>query len=166
MYIISSTKLKEFEEAQEWRHMEQFFRNLDTDHSGAVSREEFLCACDNRELRNKLKVLGVDEGELHNLFYILDDEDGEGELDVQEFCKGISMLKGDASAKDLFITMRNVERLQKKMDFLLRKTVREPYRSVSKDDDIKHGRYGTSGTKELDELFTTPARDIMRTSGC
>lgn len=83
----------EWEEAQEKKHLQKMFEKIDADCSGAVSMEELQRgAAKNREFRNYLRVLDIDDKDLAELFDMID-EDRSGEVDPGEFIEALYRMK-------------------------------------------------------------------------
>ena len=55
--------------------------------------------------RNKFLLLGFDEAEAKSLFKVLD-ADGEGDLSLKEFVRGMAEVKGEATAKGMLIAKK------------------------------------------------------------
>eukprot|EP00746_Dinoflagellata_sp_MGD_P075203 gnl/MRDRNA2_/MRDRNA2_302844_c0_seq1.p1 gnl/MRDRNA2_/MRDRNA2_302844_c0~~gnl/MRDRNA2_/MRDRNA2_302844_c0_seq1.p1 ORF type:complete len:324 (+),score=58.37 gnl/MRDRNA2_/MRDRNA2_302844_c0_seq1:58-972(+) len=111
LYEIHQEKLRELET------LTNVFAALDEDQSGDLTDEEFQHACNTHpEIRNKFRLLGFDDEEVLTIFEDLDN--GDGLLAISEFLEGVGLLKGQARGMDVVRTMKNVERLHKRMDLL------------------------------------------------
>lgn len=111
-----TARLKELENLQELKDLSDLFQFLDVDGSGSVSMMEFSLAFENPAIKNKLQILEIEPPELEDLFKLLDDEDGEGELDLAEFALGMCKIKGEAKSKDMLEALRKVDRMELKVD--------------------------------------------------
>lgn len=90
------------------------FMELDNDGDGRVSEEEFMQLGEDKVLRAFLGSLDLDFNELAHLFHLLDDGDGQVELD--EFVYGVSMLRGAAKSIDVITMLKVIHRLEVKLD--------------------------------------------------
>eukprot|EP00397_Hematodinium_sp_SG-2012_P009068 GEMP01009142.1.p1 GENE.GEMP01009142.1~~GEMP01009142.1.p1 ORF type:complete len:938 (+),score=153.78 GEMP01009142.1:94-2814(+) len=109
----------EHDRAVEGKQLDELFTYFDTDESNSVSWKEFSKAFDNPKLRDKLKLLDVEKNEMWGLFCLLDDDDGEGTLDIEEFKTGFSRLKGTATSKDMSKCVRDLLRVEKDLNVLM-----------------------------------------------
>jgi len=117
------------------KDLKRMFCRLDTDGSAAVDAQEFAQAFENDKMRAKLESLGFEEDELKELFMVLDDDGGEGSLDIKEFCVGISKMKGEAQAKDLLVANKTTEKVLKLMRRYFFSNVVQR-KSIQKDDEV------------------------------
>ncbi|CAJ1326905.1 unnamed protein product [Effrenium voratum] len=99
---------------QELKEFQEMFLELDEDGSGQVTLDEFQNAFSIDNIRNKLTIMGLTEDTLLQLFMLLD-TDGEGELDLEEFMGGMQALSGLATAKDMVILTKGMERIEKQV---------------------------------------------------
>jgi len=82
-------------------HMRNIFHELDTDGSNSLSYTELREALvGNIALQEYFLALDLNATDTSTLFELLD-EDGSGELDIDEFCDGCMRLKGEARAFDI-----------------------------------------------------------------
>eukprot|EP00929_Paragymnodinium_shiwhaense_P040431 TRINITY_DN21111_c0_g1_i1.p1 TRINITY_DN21111_c0_g1~~TRINITY_DN21111_c0_g1_i1.p1 ORF type:complete len:161 (-),score=18.83 TRINITY_DN21111_c0_g1_i1:229-711(-) len=75
----------------------QIFRAIDADGSGTVRTDEMGPYLDSEPARALFSALGVDVGEVYEVFELLD-EDGDEVIDLDEFMFGLMQLRGGASA--------------------------------------------------------------------
>merc|ERR1719491_1980777 len=75
------------------------FKDLDEDQSGWLSKEEFLNCLDDLNFVRKMKMLDIDLEELPDIFEILDD--GDGQVDQNEFITGMLQLQGLAMGAEM-----------------------------------------------------------------
>ena len=80
------------------------FKELDSDGSGALDKDEFTRALSDPRLRVWLAALDLQSSDAENLFNLLDD--GDGSISYQEFLSGAKRLKGGAQSIDLVTLMR------------------------------------------------------------
>ena len=76
------------------RKLEELFRAADTDGDDSLSAEEFTRAMSLPSVQRYMQVLEVKIQDCRPLFEILDD--GDGQITISEFCKGLMQLKGRA----------------------------------------------------------------------
>ncbi|CAJ1346876.1 unnamed protein product [Effrenium voratum] len=142
------------EEKKTLKELKALFLRLDADGSGQVTTEEFDDAFQIAECRDKFLVLGFDEAEAKKLFKVLD-ADGEGELSVSEFTRGMSEVKGEATAKGMLIAKKKAEKLEKLLMKLL------------PQDDTAQGEEDRRAIEEAEperigELLETQMRDFEK----
>jgi len=75
------------------------FDDLDEDHSGALSMDEFLECLDDFAFVRKMKTLDIDLEDLPDIFEILDD--GDGQVDQEEFIGGMIKMQGNAGSGEM-----------------------------------------------------------------
>merc|ERR1719271_872376 len=102
---------KEKAKLAELKELELLFLMMDADGNGTLSWEEFKAAFDDPNMAKKWKLLDFEPDECREVFQLLDD--GDGEIETQEFFDGLRQMKGMAQSKDVF-------RLVKKVDMLSR----------------------------------------------
>ncbi|CAK0819815.1 unnamed protein product, partial [Prorocentrum cordatum] len=83
---------------------------IDTDGDRKLSRSEFTRAMESKKVRQKLQKLDIVAKDIDELWEILDD--GDGELDSQEFVNGIRRLRGEARSKDILRLYREIRVLE------------------------------------------------------
>jgi len=94
------------EKEKEIEELHRFFKALDADGSGMLSREELHMACKKNKVRQKLRTLDLLPKDLDELWHILDD--GDGELSAEEFIGGLQRLTGEAKSKDIMRAYREL----------------------------------------------------------
>jgi len=104
----------EREKEQELEELQSFFEVLDEDKSGKLSQQELYTAAKQRKVRQKLRALDIMPKDMDDLWEILDD--GDGELDVDEFVNGIRRLRGEARAKDVLRLQKELRLLERSVD--------------------------------------------------
>jgi len=96
--------------------LKQAFYRADTDHSGEITREELQeISPEDQELLKK--VLGIED--LLEIFDCLD-VDGDGEISIEEFCKGMERIVSAGTSAE----MKRMERLMQSVHKHLRETTR------------------------------------------
>lgn len=104
---------------EELEDLGRFFMDLDKDGSGSLTRSELFEAIANDKVRAKLRALEIMPQDIDELWDILDDDNGDGELSIEEFVEGIRKLQGEARAKDvlkLYYDLRLLEGASKQVD--------------------------------------------------
>jgi len=102
------------EKEEELEDLKQFFLQIDLDGSGSLTKTELFTATRNKKVRNKLRALDVMPKDLNELWETLDD--GNGELDAEEFVHGIRRLRGEAKAKDILRLYKELRRFESSVD--------------------------------------------------
>eukprot|EP00397_Hematodinium_sp_SG-2012_P019969 GEMP01020550.1.p1 GENE.GEMP01020550.1~~GEMP01020550.1.p1 ORF type:complete len:674 (+),score=91.25 GEMP01020550.1:148-2169(+) len=114
-----SAMLQDIEDQAQIAALGVSFKDLDSDGSNTLSREEFMQAFRIPELANKFAVLNITERDLADLYNLLDTQDGSGEIELHEFTYGLNRLKGAAKSKDMHTSIRHVQRIQNIVTLLL-----------------------------------------------
>jgi len=81
------------------------FSAVDTSGDGSLSFEEFELICHNPDVIVYLKMLDLEVSNAEGLFHLLDYKNC-GEINFEEFLKGVLRLKGQARSLDLVALMR------------------------------------------------------------
>jgi len=97
---------KQARDIKELRHL---FELMDEDGSGTLCWNEFRRSFKDREMSKKWRLLDFRPEDCQELFRLLDD--GDGEIETNEFFEGLSRMKGPAQSKDVY-------RLQKSFNML------------------------------------------------
>jgi len=100
----------EAERAEALHQLKEMFQEMDEDEGGTLSREEVAKSWKNRKVRQKFRTMDIGKKDLVILWTALDD--GDGELTIEEFTRGIKKLKGEAKAKDILKLYREVRVLE------------------------------------------------------
>eukprot|EP00931_Biecheleriopsis_adriatica_P056921 TRINITY_DN33762_c0_g1_i1.p1 TRINITY_DN33762_c0_g1~~TRINITY_DN33762_c0_g1_i1.p1 ORF type:complete len:621 (-),score=129.20 TRINITY_DN33762_c0_g1_i1:177-2039(-) len=101
--------IKEEENRKLFKTFTQLFHVMDEDGDGTLTAQEFDNAFATPELERKLKLLDFKRDECIELFGLLDE--GDGSLTLEEFFYGLQQMKGEASAKEVFILQKYVDRI-------------------------------------------------------
>eukprot|EP00439_Symbiodinium_sp_Y106_P035933 s1823_g4.t1 len=102
--------------------LKKMFDRIDKDGEGELSLEQLLDGARNdAELQSRLKVMDIDEGDLHELFQMID-VDGSGTIELEEFIRPLSRWVHDSKTAPRFIkynllrTMHQQEELHKHVE--------------------------------------------------
>lgn len=127
LQIVEQDEEQKAKEAIEQRKREmkaltELFRDLDVDGNGGITKEEFMRAFRIDALQVKLQLMGIQEDQLQDLFNTLnaDATDGNDTLDLQEFCKGLPKMFGDAKSYDMLVAQKKLEKCEKHFDEILK----------------------------------------------
>lgn len=90
--------------------LEELFRLVDNDGDGSLSAEEFVQAMELPSVQQYLKFLEVTVRDCGPLFEIL--AQGDGQITITEFCKGLMQIKGQARALDIVVLQHENTKLQ------------------------------------------------------
>jgi len=91
--------------------LEELFCAADYDGDGSLTNEEFVDALSIPGVQRYLNMLDVRVQDCRPLFDILDD--GDGQITIAEFCKGLMQLKGQARALDIVMLSRESAKVLK-----------------------------------------------------
>merc|ERR1712008_293823 len=94
----------------------------DSDGSGMLNEEEMDRLLQDTELLAYMNAIGVDSTEAKGLFTLLDD-DGSGNISIDEFVTGFLRLKGSAKAVDMVTLMYENRKISKQLKFICGETV-------------------------------------------
>jgi len=90
--------------------LEELFRLVDNDGDGSLSPEEFVQAMELPSVQQYLKFLEVTVRDCRPLFEIL--AQGDGQITIADFCKGLMSIKGQARALDIVVLQHENAKLQ------------------------------------------------------
>lgn len=102
-------------------HLKEIFASIDQRGKGSISAEEmeFILADPDQSLY--LESVDITAGDARVLFQLLD-QDGNGEISIDEFCNGCLRLKGEAKSMDIHCMIHNthllIVRTKRIMDYL------------------------------------------------
>lgn len=102
--------------------LQRLFEELDSSGDGLLTWDEFSVVMTDPRMAALVASMEVDAHDLELLFKLLDD--GDGEVQREEFSMGILSIKGPAKALDVANLLSIGRRLEKKMDSL---QVGKPY---------------------------------------
>eukprot|EP00930_Biecheleria_cincta_P059272 TRINITY_DN45017_c0_g1_i1.p1 TRINITY_DN45017_c0_g1~~TRINITY_DN45017_c0_g1_i1.p1 ORF type:complete len:564 (-),score=85.95 TRINITY_DN45017_c0_g1_i1:167-1831(-) len=89
--------------------LQRIFELADTSGDGLLSREEFHVAVQDPVVASYFAVLDIEINEVEPLFELLND--GDDMVTIDEFCKGLTRLKGQARALDVVAITHEVSRI-------------------------------------------------------
>mmetsp|Transcript_16727 Transcript_16727/g.36689 ORF Transcript_16727/g.36689 Transcript_16727/m.36689 type:complete len:667 (+) Transcript_16727:34-2034(+) len=113
--IKNAARELDFEEVHEKNALLRIFSRIDTDQNGTVSFPELQDAASSMEdFRHWLRVLDVDDGDLLQLFRILD-RDSSGEVGSQDFIEALYRLKHTESKTAVRIVKHLVSDMHKRL---------------------------------------------------
>jgi len=104
---ITEKKIKQKRQIKELKHL---FTLMDADGSGTLCWEEFQDSFQDVEMTKMWMLLDFAPFECRELFKLLDD--GDGEIETNEFFEGLSRMKGPAQSKDVFRLQKTLFKLQ------------------------------------------------------
>merc|ERR1712032_472502 len=93
---------------------------MDTSGDGSVTREEFKAALETPSMKFLLKGMEIDAGDIDVLFDYFED-DGDGQISIQEFIAGISKLRGAAKSIDVISLSLRFARMEEIVEAVARK---------------------------------------------
>lgn len=96
---------------QELEELQELFEKIDESGDGRLSKQELFSAVKRRRVRQKLRAMDIMTKDISELWDILDD--GDGELEAEEFINGIRRLRGEAKAKDILRLERELRGLER-----------------------------------------------------
>jgi len=105
----SQLMLKKHEMAKNFKKFEELFQLMDQDQDGLLNYEEFLQSFQMPEVAVQLELLDFKPDECKMLFELLDE--GDGTLTIEEFFQGLSQMKGEAQAKDVFMMSKRLDQI-------------------------------------------------------
>merc|ERR1711920_1172925 len=97
------------------RELRDVFAEMDFDESGTIGLQEVKAYFEDPRVRGFFTALGLDTSDTERLFRLLDD-DGSGDVDVNEFLEGCLRLKGEARSIDVYAIMRDLKLVENKLD--------------------------------------------------
>lgn len=96
------------------------FTELDSSGDGSLSWDEFSVVLTDPRMKAMVASIEVDPHDLEILFRILDD--GDGQIQMEEFTNGIRQIKGSAKALDVAQLLHISKRLEKKVESICKAT--------------------------------------------
>lgn len=105
---------KEAKQHKDLKELKMLFLMMDADGSGTLSWDEFKESFDDPEMSQKWMLLDFLPEECKELFQLLDD--GDGEIETNEFFEGLSRMKGNAQSKDVYRLQKGLNKLQDRVE--------------------------------------------------
>merc|ERR1712136_589798 len=101
--------------------LEKVFRELDQDHSGKISFDQFVQHLERQEVSALFSVLGIEVSDAISFFETLD-VDGSHELEIDEFVMGCLNLRGNVRNVDMNTLLRENKRLMQRIGKIAKNT--------------------------------------------
>merc|ERR1712048_834865 len=101
------------------KNLERLFQVLDESGDGIITQEEFESVLDDKRVRNWFAAIEVDVDEASELFHILDN--GDGQIELNDFIRGMKTIKGFAKGTDMWSLMVEIKGIKKSMCSILQK---------------------------------------------
>merc|ERR1719330_1751294 len=92
------------------RGLQALFELMDEDGNGTLSWDEFKKSFEDEAMRSKWMLLDFHPRDCQELFKMLDD--GDGEIETDEFFEGLGKMKGVAQSKDMYRLLKGISKLQ------------------------------------------------------
>lgn len=108
---------KELEKSVFVEKLTIMFEELDKSGDGKLTLDELQHLITDKLLRTLMSTLGVTVHDVESLFKLL--ADGDGEIDIDDFTRGLSRCKGLAQGLDVVILDKLIKVLDEKVDYLL-----------------------------------------------
>jgi len=129
--------------------MKSIFEEADTDGTGAITREKFLCYLRDENVQAYFTTHQLDTTEAHDLFDLMLDsdkkrrspEDQDPVVLIEDFVLGCMRLRGQAKSSDVATLLRDSKRLGEKTMKGMRKIEKQLFvigRSLSSLPDMTH----------------------------
>lgn len=100
---------KASKQSKDMAELKHLFLLMDSDGSGTLNWDEFRESFDDPMMNKKWMLLDFQAEEGKELFALLDD--GDGEIETEEFFDGLMRMKGVAQAKDVYRLQKSVFKL-------------------------------------------------------
>merc|ERR1712151_1468248 len=104
-----AVKAKEASKSKDLKELQKLFLLMDADGSGTLSWDEFKDSFSDVEMSRKWTLLDFQPDECKELFTLLDD--GDGEIETEEFFEGLGRMKGNAMSKDIFRLQKAINKI-------------------------------------------------------
>merc|ERR1712007_21736 len=92
------------------QNLKNLFHSIDDSKDNKISRAEFDKVIHDTTVKAWFSIIGVDAGDVRELWTLLDD--GDGLLDEDEFIEGLKALRGLAKSTDIFVMKRQLNKVQ------------------------------------------------------
>jgi len=95
--------------------MAKLFEDIDEDHSGSLSAQEYFTALkSNSQVQDLMTLLDIEETEHEEIWRLICYSNDEARL--EDFISVLRTLRGEASAKDVFTNLRRLLRANRELD--------------------------------------------------
>lgn len=105
------------------QNLKNWFKGLDADGSGTLTRHEFEEHMKDEDAGSVFSMLKIDRKDASKLFTLLD-MSGDGTIDIREFTSGIMRLNGWAKNVDMLLLLQRVNEVENRimgaLEFVLR----------------------------------------------
>lgn len=95
--------------------MRDLFAEMDKDGKGTIGLDEVKAYLQDPRVQGYFNALGLETSDTERLFKLIDD-DGSGDVDVDEFLDGCLRLKGQARSIDVYAIMHDLKIVENKLD--------------------------------------------------
>merc|ERR1719379_2003703 len=96
------------------KNLERLFQVLDESGDGIITLEEFESVLDDKRVRNWFAAIEVDVGEASELFCILNN--GDGQIELNDFIRGMKTIKGCAKGTDMWSLMVEMKLMRRSLN--------------------------------------------------
>ena len=120
------------------RKLEVLFNAFDRNGNGTLSREEWELAMSLPSVSQYMQALDIRMLNCESLFDVLDD--GDNEVTISEFCKGLKQVKGQARALDVVFLQHATEKVFKECKAIRQKLENSQHFSRDSIDVASHIR--------------------------
>merc|ERR1719221_988283 len=100
---------KEQKRKKEISELANLFYNMDLDGNGTLCWDEFQSSFQDTAMKRKWMMLDFSSEDCRDLFSMLDD--GDGEIELEEFFEGLPRIQGQALSKDIFRVQKDLSRV-------------------------------------------------------
>lgn len=90
------------------QNLKNIFRQVDTDHSGFISRQEFRKCLNDSQTARCLSMMHIQPDDASKLFELID-ASGDERVDLEEFISGCQSLSGSARAVDMTLAVTKLQ---------------------------------------------------------
>ena len=94
--------------------LQGLLRAIDEDNSGSISYDELHSVLDHPTIRNCFVSIGYDLREIDRLYELIDEE-GTGEIQIDDLLTGCMRLKGEARRIDVHALLRETKRIEARL---------------------------------------------------
>lgn len=124
---------------RELKELKKLFSEMDADESGTLCWDEFRDSFEDPVMSRKWMLLDFQPRDCKELFDLLDN--GDGEIETEEFFEGLTKIKGTAQAKDVLWLQKNIFKLQDSLETVFPEIVKLP---ASRYTDMRNDPSGAA----------------------